>query len=134
MTQRSDILPNKNGWKRLSYTRRCGWVDWGHALPGNAPGLRTQLESERAAWPGLSQVTVTLNGHPAFAIHYGQGMTGFSAARHWVIRRGLPRASRESAALGIFLSASYDLEGAQASFPFSLVTDSGFSAGIWCRT
>ena len=55
-------------------------------------------------------------------------MTGFSAERHWIVRRGLSRGARENAALGIFLSASFDLEGAQASFPFSWATNSGFSA------
>lgn len=128
MTDRSDIEPNGRGWRRLSYTRRCGWVDWGHALPGNPLGLKRQLEAERATWPGLSRLVVRANGQLAFAINYGQAMTGFSAERHWIVRKGLTGAARENAALGIFLSASFDLEGAQAAFPFSWVTNSGFSA------
>ena len=128
MSGRSDIQPNSRGWRRLSYTRRCGWVDWGHALPGSALDLKQQLEVERATWPGLSRVSAKFDGHDAFPINYGQRMTGFSAERHWIVRRGLTAAARESAALGIFLSASFDLEGAQSSFPFSWVTNSGFSA------
>ena len=68
MTDRSDIEPNGRGWRRLSYTRRCGWVDWGHALPGNPLSLKRQLEAERATWPGLSRLVVRANGQPVMTV------------------------------------------------------------------
>ena len=128
MTARSDIAPNRAGWRRLSYTRRCGWVDWGHALPGGPLQLRRQLDAEQGAWPGLSRLRVTLAGQPGYIVHYGQAMTGFSAARQWAVRRGLSSAQRESAGLGIYLAASHEFEATQDSFPFSWVTSSGYSA------
>jgi hypothetical protein len=133
MTTRSDIQPNARGWRRLGYTCRCGWVDWGHALPGSALELKKQLDAERTSWPGLGNMRVRLNGQPAFVLVYGQGMGGgpirVSTERHWIVRKGLPPWQREQVGLGIFMSASHIFETLQGSFPFSVVTDSSsFSA------
>lgn len=68
------MTPGPNGFRRLSYTCRCGWIDWGHALPGGPRALRTQIDSEYTNWPELGQLTVTLAGAPAYVVHYGQGM------------------------------------------------------------
>ena len=131
MTDRNDIQPNANGWRRLSYTCRCGWVDWGHALPDGAQALRTQIANERAGWPGLDRLEVFLEGEPAYAMWYGQEMGGrmpglppivVSAARHWVVRRNLTQVQRERVGLAIFLSASFDFERLQGAFPFSIVS------------
>jgi hypothetical protein len=140
MTSRSDIQANARGWRRLSYTCRCGWVDWGHALSGRAQdhnstaGLHTQINSERALWPGVDRLDITFGGHPAYVLVYGQSMgsarlgISVSTVRHWVIRKGLSAAERERVALGIFLSTSRGFENLQSSFPFTLLSDSGYSA------
>lgn len=133
MTDRNDIMPKKNGWRRLSYTTRCGFVDWGHALPGSAESLINQLKSEMGRSPGMSQMDITLSGRPAFVVDYGQSMGSgaveMSLIRHWVVRRNLSDTQRERVALGIFMSASHDFEIMQGSFPFSLKTaDSSYSA------
>ena len=133
MTTRSDIAPNDKGWRRLSYTCRCGWVDWGHALPGSARELKNQLDAERTRWPGLDRMSVRLNGRPAFVLVYGQRMGGFglqvSTERQWIVVKGLSDWQREEVGLGIFMSASQTFESLQGSFPFSIVTgSSSFSA------
>ena len=114
MTDRSDILPKKNGWRRLSYTTRCGFVDWGHALPGGAEELIGQIRSEMGRAPGLNQMDITLSGRPAFVVVYGQSMGSgavvMSLVRHWVVRSNLSDAQRERVALAIFMSASHDFE------------------------
>jgi hypothetical protein len=132
MSGRGDIQPNSNNWRRLSYTCRCGWVDWGHALPGGSQELKQQIDRERASWPGLGTLDVELNGFPAFIVVYGQAMGGagirVSTVRHWVVRKGLTPAQKEQVGLSIFLAASMQFEQMQSSWPFSWVTDSGFSA------
>ncbi len=50
-----------------------------------------------------------------------------STVAHWVVRKGLSAQQKESAALGIFMAASRTFENMQASFPFSVATNSGFS-------
>ncbi|MCV0393808.1 MAG: hypothetical protein K5872_12115 [Rhizobiaceae bacterium] len=130
MSDRGDIAPNGRGWRRLSYTCRCGWVDWGHALPGGPLGLKRQLDSERGDWPGLSRVDITYNGRPAYIVVYGQAMGNrlitVSLQRHWVVLKGLSDKQKEQVGLGIFLAASHQFESLQSSFPFSL-RGSGYS-------
>jgi hypothetical protein len=126
VTVRRDIDPNQNGWRRLSYTCRCGWVDWGHASPGSATELKLQVDTEQSNWPGLGQMSVRLDGSPAYIINYGQGMgikpVMVTAYRHWVVKKGLTAAQRRSVSLGIFLSASFEFETLQGSFPYSIVS------------
>ncbi|MEM8800414.1 MAG: hypothetical protein AAGF15_10090 [Pseudomonadota bacterium] len=133
MSGRDDIQPSAtSGWRRLSYTRHCGWVDWGHALPGSAQSLKMQLDHESAAFGLLDGVTVTLDGRPAYLLNYGQAMGNrlitVSATRQWVVVKGLTRAQKESVGLAIFLSASHQFETMQGTFPYSLLTNSGYSA------
>lgn len=135
MTERADIEP-AGGLRRLSYTRRCGWVDWGHARPTAALGLKQQIMSEQGADAALRGVSLTLENSPAYVLTFGERMGkvwrgrfyGVSTDHLWVVARGLSRAVREQAALGIFLAASYEFEQLQSSAPFSWRTNSGFSA------
>jgi hypothetical protein len=126
VTSRRDIEPDAEGWRRLSYTCRCGWVDWGHALPKGPNQLALQIDREASTWPGLGQLNVQLEGAPAYIIDYGQAMglgpAVVSASRHWVVRKGLTLAQRRSVALAICLSASVEFETLQGRFPFSIVS------------
>jgi hypothetical protein len=140
MTSRADIAARPNGFRRLSYTCRCGWVDWGHALPGrpgahdSTAGLYQQITSERANWPGLDRIDIKYRGFPAYVVVYGQSMgsarlgISVSTVRHWVVRKGLSVAQKERVALGIFMSTSRGFENLQSSWPYGWVTDSGYSA------
>ncbi len=62
MTERSDIEPNNRRWRRLSDTCRCGWVDWGHALPGSAVQLKHQIDSEQSGSTRLNRMNITFGG------------------------------------------------------------------------
>jgi hypothetical protein len=133
MSSREDIVPRPpRKFRRLSYTRRCGWIDWGHASPRGALQLKEQIDQEKSGFHLLDRLSVTLEGAPAYIVSYGQSMGGMglrvSAEAHWIVRKGLSRAQRESAALGIFMAASHRFEGLQASLPFSMFTNSGYSA------
>ncbi len=75
MSRRDDLYPSaKTGWRRLSYTRRCGFVDWGHALPDGPASLKRQLDQQVSGNRKLDGLTVTLEGAPAFVVEYGQSM------------------------------------------------------------
>lgn len=133
MSDREDIEPNENGWRRVSYTCRCGWVDWGHALPGAAAALKRMTDTETSDWPRLSDVPVDFQGHPAyildFGLRMGAGPIGVSPRNHWVVRKGLDQLQKQRVALGIYMAASHEFERLQGSFPFSLVTGgSSYSA------
>lgn len=125
MTSRSDIRANKRGWRRLSYTCRCGWVDWGHALPGAAQKLKSQMDTEKTNYPLVKDLThLTLNGDPAFVVNFGLQMGAsivtISNTRHYIVKKGLSKSDRESVALGIYLHASHGFEKLQGAFPFSI--------------
>jgi len=128
MSSREDIQPTPTGFRSLSYTCRCGWIDWGHASPRGAMELEAQLSAEKAIrWPLLDSLSVSLNGQPAFVVSYGQGMGSKSAdvfvsnTRHWIVRKGLNATEREQVGLGIFMAASMSFEALQGSFPFSII-------------
>lgn len=125
MASRKDI-----GARRIGYTRRCGWVDWGHARPGGVAGLKAQIDRERGRDVALRGVDLTFEGVPAYVLTYGQGM-GVSAFGQvfkistdhlWVVKKGLTTAARERVALGIFLTASHEFERFQGRLPLSWMT------------
>jgi len=109
MTDRSNIEPNENNWRRLSYTRRCGWVDWGHALPSGPAKLKSMMDKEKSPIALLNQVDIRLDDDPAYILSYGQAMAmgagGFvfrvSTDRHWIVKKGLSKVDREKAALAV---------------------------------
>jgi hypothetical protein len=138
MTERSDLTPDAKGFRRVSYTCRYGFVDWGHALPGR-PGdpnslaaLHRQLTTEKGVWPGTEAIDLRLNGKPAFLITYGMGMgkrvlglkLGMSTMSHSVVQRGLSTRQREEVALGMLRLATEQFETIQEKMGLS----SGFSA------
>lgn len=133
MTSRSDIRPNENGWRRLSYTWRCGWVDWGHALPSGPDKLKQQIYFEKPLknLKSLEGVDITLNGRPAYFLEYGQYMESLwikvGASKLFIVEKNLSIELKKSVALGIFLHISHEFESLQSRPPFVWRTDSGYS-------
>lgn len=132
MSHRKDIEPDPDdGWRRLSYTRRCGWVDWGHALPTAAASLIGRVRTQSDPVLPLPPERILLEGQSAFALRFGltSGALGVKRqlAQDYVVRRNMPSTHRWSAALGIFMHASVRLEQYQGSFPLGLVSSSSFS-------
>lgn len=134
MASREEIEPGPGGFRRLSYTCRCGWIDWGHALPDGARALNHQIETETTSWPELGQLRLSLAGAPAYVVNYGQSMgrgpITFSTLRHWVVKKGLSRAEREGVALAIFMNATMEFEQLQGTFPFTVVSGGRSSFSI----
>lgn len=138
MTDRSDLVPDARGFRRVSYTCRYGFVDWGHASPGrpsdpnSLAALHRQLTTERGLWVGSDTLDLRLNGRPAFLLTYGMGMgkrvfgmkLGISTMSHWVVQRQLNVRQREAVALGMLRLATLEFERIQERMGLS----SGFSA------
>ena len=138
MTEFSDLKPDASGFRRVSYTCRYGFIDWGHASPGrpsdpnSLAALHRQLTTERNLSPMLEAVDVKLNGRPAFLVTYGMGMgkrvlglkLGLSTMGHWVVQRRLTAGQREQVALGMLRAATFQFETIQEKMGLS----SGFSA------
>ena len=74
----------------------------------------------------------TIEGKPSFLISYWQGMgsRAFQVmhGRLYSIRKGLTLTRKKEVALRIFMEVSLGFEAMQGSWPYSWVTDSGFSA------
>lgn len=126
MTSRSDIIDGTQAMGRkygLIYTKKCGWIDLGHANPESAADLwnRIKLESPEAA-----------KGAEHFRVSYKQmmGRKNFKLGvrKTYKIKAGLGIDEKKSVALSIFLGVSHTFESMQSSWPFRLVTNSGYSA------
>ncbi|WP_331344756.1 DUF4056 domain-containing protein [Cellvibrio sp. UBA7661] len=107
----------------LIYTKKCGWIDLGHANPESALGLWNQIINEKdssAALEGYFRVTYKqLMGRPYFKV----GIT-----KRYDIKKGLSIADKKSIALSIFMDVSHSFETLQSDWPFKKFTNSGYSA------
>ncbi len=127
MTQRSDIIDGSNasGMKYgLIYTKRCGWVDLGHANPEGAKSLWQQVLKEKGS-----------EGKNAgyFRVSYQQMMgrknlLKVGVIKKYDIKKGLNESDKKSVALSIFLDVSHAFEGMQSNWLFRQTTNSGYSA------
>lgn len=133
MTDRADIHADSNGFRRLSYTCRCGWIDWGHANGTGAAGLLARLRTGHNDWPANSGSNIYLNSSPAFLVSYTQRMGNRHIqlplnTRQWIVKRGLSSTMLTQVAYTIFLSESLSFEAYQDRWVWRVLTDSGFSA------
>ena len=127
MTKRTDIIDASiaNGRKYgLIYTKRCGWVDLGHANPEGA-GLLLQKINQEIDVGGADE------NH--FRINYKQMMGRknlfkVGVMKTYDIRAGLNDEQKKSIALSIFLDVSYAFEKMQSNWLFRHATNSGYSA------
>jgi hypothetical protein len=134
----------------LVYTRKCGWIDLGHAWPLGAHGVQQfwhKMLWESARHPEISTIGKSYSPlrtqfprsnmkKTHFLIEYSQLMClqkyRIKLCKNWgqsyLVKKGLPLHKIKSAVLTIFLNTSYGFETMQSSFPYSMFTDSGFSA------
>lgn len=152
MTTRTDIGdyagPNASSPVRLVYTRKCGWIDLGHANPKGqgyigASALWKQIQAKTTVDPSRSHskdvvevfyTQVMLKGWlkklPAetqSVLPLAGWPVGRTHAFH--VRRYLSsEAEQKSIALAIFLDVSIAFESLQSNWFYKMLTDSGFSA------
>lgn len=126
MTSRADIVDGAkaNGRKYgLIYTRKCGWVDLGHANPAGALGLWNQILNEatnETASEGYFKISYKqMMGRPYFKV---------GVSKNFYIKSGLSIEEKKTVALATFMNVSHAFESLQTEFPFNKFTNSGFSA------
>lgn len=127
MTKRSDIIDGNsaNGKKfGLIYTKRCGWIDLGHANPEGANSLWQKVLKE-------TDIGGARSGY--FRITYKQMMGRknlfkVGILKKYDIKKGLDENQKKSVALSIFLDVSHAFESLQSNWLFRKTTNSGYSA------
>ncbi len=127
MTKRSDIIDGSSASGRkygLIYTKRCGWVDLGHANPEGANSLWQQVLKEKDSGGAKA-------GY--FRIAYKQMMGRknlfkVGVLKKYDVKKGLNESLKISVALSIFLDVSHAFEGMQSNWLFRQATNSGYSA------
>jgi hypothetical protein len=128
MTKFADIVDGRSGnietlRNGLVYTCRCGWIDLGHARPDNAARLWHAISTET----GEGRV-----GGLWYRLDFKESMKRYgitvSQSESFAVRRGLSRTDKESVALGILLGVSDRFELLQSSWPYGVLSDSGYSA------
>lgn len=127
MTKRSDIVDGSMAASQkygLIYTKKCGWVDLGHANPGGASELWNQVSNESGK-PSLSKP-----GYHTIAYKQMMGNKYVKVGRlkRFEIKKGLSDDKKKSVALAIFLNVSKDFESFQGNWLFKHFTNSSFSA------
>lgn len=124
MSKRSDIKGSDSAHIAtygLIYTEVLGWIDLGHAQGTDIQNLLRDIDSGERL------------GKEYYDVSYSQSMSErvsnikMGKFIKWRIKRGRTLLERRSIALAMMMSLARKFEGLQASFPVSLVTDSGFS-------
>lgn len=129
MTSRSDIIDGAQAVGRkygLIYTRRCGWIDLGHANPDGPDGAKN-------LWDKILNEKDEGGGKTGFfRITYKQMMGNkyikIGTQKKYDIKKGISEDNKKSVALAIFLDVSNTFESMQSEWPFKWVTNSGYSA------
>jgi hypothetical protein len=127
MTKKSDIIDGGSASGRkygLIYTKRCGWIDLGHANPEGANSLWQQVLKEKDS--GGSKA-----GY--FRVAYKQMMGRknlfkVGVLKKYDVKKGLNDSQKKTVALSIFLDVSHAFESMQSNWLFRQRTNSGYSA------
>ena len=107
----------------LIYTRRCGWIDLGHANPQGASKLWSQVLAKTG--------NACLVKPKDVVISYQQTMKRYGVTdgeyRVYQVQQDLTPEEQKSVALAIFMEVSIAFEGMQSNWLYRKLTDSGFS-------
>ena len=127
MSKRIDIP------KRLIYTCNCGSVDKAHLRDPQA----REYVGAKNLWKQIKRETGISEGHfpngdKGFVTLYKQDMGSSlikvgKITREYLVKYGLSETKKKSIALTIFQEVSVAFEKNQAGFPWSFISDSGFS-------
>ena len=127
MTERKNIVdgmqaPNLN--YGLVYTKKCGWVDLGHANPvGGASVLWDNIRYEK----GKSSTKAGYH-RIVYSQKMGNKYVKVGVKKTFDIKRGLKLQQKKSIALAIFLDVSKRFETMQGGLFWRFFTNSSFSA------
>lgn len=125
MSKRTDVIDGTLAETRsygLVYTRKCGWIDLGHANQTSAAGLWRDIRATQRAFHAT--------GYSKISYHQRMSKMGITAGvnKRYEIKDKLTSAEQRSVALAIFLDVSIAFETMQSNWFYRMFTDSGFSA------
>jgi hypothetical protein len=130
VTKRSDIIDGRIAVGRkfgLVYTRKCGWIDLGHASPVGASELWTTIRDEKGNPAKMAGYTAGYH-----LVQYSQMMGNrhvkIGRVKRYEVKLGLTLEEKKAVALAIFLDVSMMFESWQSNWFWSSFTNSGFSA------
>ena len=123
MSKRDEIIDGHQSHLAygLIYTEVLGWVDLGHAQGTDIKKLLQMIDDGERS------------GKERYDITYSQSMVDSTRTLKmgkyvtWRIKSGRGDKERKRIALGMMMMTARRFEALQASFPVSLITDSGFS-------
>ncbi|CAM4044139.1 hypothetical protein [Serratia silvae] len=109
----------------LVYTDNLGWIDLGHANPEGALSLWWQMINPRFTQGDFFRVNYTQSMSKRV---FSQVRLKTGVTKSFLVKRGLHHNQLMGIAYAIFLDTSHAFETLQYSFPYNIVTDSGYSA------
>jgi len=127
MSEYTDIIDGIQAYGRnygLIYTRKCGWIDLGHANPQGASTLYRKVQEANGA--GILRRWFFYGQPMRKRIFGSQWWGGLDVGSYYNLDAQLTPDQVKSVALGIFMDVSTMTENFQLSL--SRFTDSGFSA------
>lgn len=130
MSKRTDIIDKTEAFGRiygLIYTKRCGWIDLGHANPDGAGKLWIKILNEQSEG-GAEQGYFRVSYHQEMRRKRHEVTIGAGVRKTYDIRKNINSHDKKSVALAIFLDVSHAFESMQARWPYNWTTDSGYSA------
>lgn len=134
MTKRTDIIDASEVYLAdgsirkygLIYTRRCGWIDLGHANPAGAKSLWTDICRHTVSNACLRDPNAEVR------ITYSQSMKKFGMSAEesqaYLVKKQLTREEQKAIALAIFMNVSLAFEKMQSNWYYRHFTASGYSA------
>ena len=129
MSRRSDIIDGSDRCITrditygLVFTDNLGWIDLGHANPGGAEHLWSQMTAYHSGNDGYFEV----NYFQRMSKNIAGIRTSTGIYKKFHVRGGLSEPLLKSVALSIFLSTSVQFEALQNHWPYIIITDSGYS-------
>lgn len=111
-----------NAKRGLVYTKKCGWIDLGHARPENAKRLLDEFKKKpKHRIPNKNYFAVD------FYMQMQKGVMSSGVRKVYAVRRDLTPSQENQVALTIFLDVSHSFERYQQMWPYSFFTQSGYS-------
>jgi len=129
---------------RLSYSHSCGWVDWGHAKGDGPAGLIKSVVGGKAAKLSLDDHVAVLNYSKEHGIslnkytpivyyqQMGKQVAGINIQvgmrSVYLVRKSLPKKTREGVAWRIFKEVSEQFERMQGAAPYGILPSTAASS------
>lgn len=111
----------------LIYTRKCGWIDLGHANPEGGVAVLWRDIKNKTLVEQLAKELVDKPVKIDYRQQHGRWGLRHGVEKHYLIFPGLTASQIKSVALAIFLDVSHSFETLQSNWYYRHITNSGYS-------